>query len=204
MADTNDPNDSKVVPLLTEATPEGISDLLADVLPPYEKLDRFGEHLQPNKRERENYYYGLEGDPHLIARTSTNTWIPFTHGPRGREVRVKKRLCSVGPDSFPYKLAALMKDEKFLTDIANNIQCIEWYSVEAWHCNDKFPIHEHFFTDRWATNLELLGPVIFFISADPSVTPWRKAMEAALRCKEVLATYGIRHVECEVKSLPST
>lgn len=213
MGDINDANDSRIEPLLAEGTLENILALLADDLPPA-PLETSGEHTHPFEDEQALYYYGLPGNPRLIARTGTTKWDPLMHGPRGREIYPKRQIVY---SEYAWKLKGYMQDGHFKTQLDCALDGIDGMDRESIDfmtiCSGvRYRNDDNMAYVSDGPNYPYRGkrpekykdPIrpavtVLVVTTDSASIPWSKAIDAARRCRAVLKENGIHDVECEVK-----
>lgn len=139
----------------------------------------------PDKKERESYYYGLEAQPTLLARSSPDIWdVALSLGPFSNPE--PKQLKNVGK----HKLIDIWND----TMAAHVLQILKMYSVK-WNSIDILRIgHER--QDK---------PVVLWIGVVPGSltkedgTPLAVAGKVVVACRQFLESVEIFDVHCEMK-----
>lgn len=97
--------------------------LATELLLPHQSLSRPPIDL-PDKREREGYYCGLPSEPLLVARSSSERWVP----PLGPDTRPKpKQLKNIGNHLLASLLATIKDDVMKIFDTRS----ILWSTIEA-------------------------------------------------------------------------
>ena len=138
----------------------------------------------PNKREREGYYYGLESQPPLLARSSATAWT-LPPGPYNRPK--PKQLKNVGS----HKVVD-MWDGDVAAEVLDVLEAyfVQWTSVEIFRIG-----HEG----------EKDMPIILWIGVRPGTltdehgASLPTAGKVAMACKQLLEKHNIYDIDCEIK-----
>ncbi|KAI1324739.1 hypothetical protein F5Y16DRAFT_380250 [Xylariaceae sp. FL0255] len=151
---------------------------------------------KPNNEERDLYYYGLAGNPRLIARTSCDVWVKpqrLSHDWQPRLEQRRKRYGAVR-DGDPISA-------KWTRDFSMSImQALE---PNAW--SFFFPIRILLQPDTENPNQpdnreepETAQPIILLVAVPPDTMEWETGIDVALRCRKLLRDQGIM-IEVEIR-----
>ncbi|KAI8946721.1 hypothetical protein F4801DRAFT_583133 [Xylaria longipes] len=158
--------------------------------------DKSKEPYEPSAEEKELYYYGIAGNPKLVARTSWDLWVKPQHRLLGWVTRVTQTSKHFG----------VIRDEddivsKWTRDLSKMIVDV----LEPYPWSYFFPVRmplepaEDLIpspTERKA--IEEAQPIILLIAVTENSMGWKRGIEMALRCRELLRDHGLA-IEVEVR-----
>lgn len=136
---------------------------------------------KPDEEEQKGYYVGLAGSPGLIARTSTHRWTrPRSKIDPGYDHQVKKRYAPLVDPEIVSKWTASLQSE-----LIEALASCAWVSF--------FPIRIGLDEDEAST-----FPTVFLVAVQKDTLPWEQAIQLALQCRSIIASYGLEEIEVEL------
>ncbi|TGJ83882.1 hypothetical protein E0Z10_g4893 [Xylaria hypoxylon] len=144
------------------------------------------EPYEPDKKEKDGYFYGLAGRPRLIARTSTNRWIELQHAMGWNNTLFKTRK-----EYLPVVEHKVMC--RWNNDLSSAI--IKALNECSW---------SYFFPIR--IGLEIIygqsrpkSPTVLLVAVEEDSLQWEQGITIALECREILRAFHIPNVEVEIR-----
>ncbi|KAI0376469.1 hypothetical protein F5Y04DRAFT_285908 [Hypomontagnella monticulosa] len=134
----------------------------------------------PTPEEKELYYFGLAGQPKLVARTSSDPWVkPLRESFFEGRPQARKEYKTVGRHEIVYKWSTSLVEQ-----IISLLEGRDW--------NFFFPI-------RFGIEDDPRGhqPVVLLIAVGENSLSWGDAVLIGLSCRNVLRAHGVTGVEVE-------
>lgn len=142
----------------------------------------------PSEKEITCYYSGIPSKPRLVARSSTEAWAPKHVINGGWSYYVKKCLMNVGdhPIIDPWNAGGPIRDQ--VIEAVKPLACV---AIDI--------LRFGYEKDSMLPEVHLERPVTLLVTVLPGSTTWDVAHPITVKCKEILESFGISDVHCEVK-----
>lgn len=131
----------------------------------------------PTEEEQLQYYYGLKGQPKLVARS--NLEVPWELA-YDMQHPVPKGIEPVG-NSHPLVAKIDTDDYALRKTLHTCLETVDWNSLDVLRIGTTAP-----------------RPVILFISVNPGTLALARGFEVAMNCRRVLVNAGCPDVHCEI------
>jgi hypothetical protein len=120
-------------------------------------------YSQPSAEEATYYFWGLAGNPKIIARTSKTPYVRAFSGTYPR----KKWVTNIG--NHPLRAVYNLEVRK---SIWNALKSIPWVTIDIARIG--------------YSGKQSVDPVVMLITIKPDSTPWVKAQEAVITCQKII------------------
>lgn len=156
--------------LFPVASMDGVEDIVT--------MEQSGPY-KPDTTERNEYYFGLDGKPKLVARTSSNRWTkPDYTGP----------FTGTTP-----KYYAAVKNASIIAKWNETLNNALIQVLKECHWSFFFPIRIGLI-DELSFNL----PTVLLVGVQKDTLSWERGINIALKCRQTLQDSGIVDIEVEV------
>ncbi|KAK9414305.1 putative Peptidase S7 domain-containing protein [Seiridium unicorne] len=154
-----------------------------------EMASRSGPY-RPDDKERERYYYGLAGNPRLVARTSDNLWSEPQHveGWNDRTVQTPKRYLPIVEHELVPKWTNGMCHEI----IKALGQCVWSYFFPVTICLDDRAAEER-------STVRHKPSTVLLIAVEENSLQWEEGITIALECRKILRASQVYNIEVEIR-----
>jgi hypothetical protein len=152
---------------------------------------------EPSTEEKELYYFGIAGNPKLVARTSCDLWIKPQHRLPGWGLMFTQTR---------KHFRAIRDEDDIVSKWTRDLSMMIVEVLEPYPWSYFFPVKMPL--DLAADNLvpsptkrkeiEEAQPIILLIAVTEDSMEWKRGIEMALRCRDLLGDHGIA-IEVEVR-----
>ncbi|KAI1777147.1 hypothetical protein F4818DRAFT_439508 [Hypoxylon cercidicola] len=141
------------------------------------------EPYKPDDEERAEYYFGIAGNPRLVARTSHERWSKPVHEGAWNTHRRKRYLAVLEREQ--HEIVSRWTKDLTLALVQALNEC-------SW---------TYFFPIRIGLEDTLFSefPTILLVAVEEDTLQWKKGIAVALECRKILRDFKIANVEIEIR-----
>ncbi|KAI3319664.1 hypothetical protein HD806DRAFT_525330 [Xylariaceae sp. AK1471] len=158
--------------------------------------DESKKPYEPSAEEKELYYYGIAGNPKLIARTSCDLWVKPQHQRPGWGVSFTHTSKHFG---------AIRDEDDIVSKWTRDFSMMIVEVLKPYLWSYFFPVRmplevaeDLVPSSKERKAIEEAQPIILLIAVTENSMGWKRGIEMALRCRELLRDNGF-DIEVEVR-----
>ncbi|KAI0184673.1 hypothetical protein EV127DRAFT_412940 [Xylaria flabelliformis] len=157
--------------------------------------DESKKPYQPGDEERKLYYYGIAGNPKLVARTSCDAWVKPMHRLPSWGIRFGQTRKHFGP---------IRDEDEIVSKWTRDLSMMIVEVLEPYPWSYFFPVRIPLGVDDDLVLLskkkaiEETQPITLLIAVTENSMGWERGIEMALQCRDLLRDHGIA-IEVEVR-----